>query len=408
MKLTQWLGFMIMVLVVVPGVLAAPSWGTLSDKPINEDAPAGTVVYSNLKNLCTDSLAPTNILTVSVTSSHTHYSLAMTGNDLTISGLEEDYNDIVGETVQLRCSSTDGTTTTTADTSFKLTITPINDAPVAVDDTTATVNEGSSVTIDVAFNDVEVDGDSKIITLYGVVASKGTATVSANKIVYTPNVDVTADTTDTFTYTVSDNNGGTDEGSVTVTIKPVTTPAVSAEQSRYNTYKNDFEDLDDDYVEFRRAYEKYEDRGDDERVDRYKEKLEDIQDDLNDLLDDVQDLQDDIEDRSPVDRSLLSDAQDLEDDVTDLQDKIDRLLKGDSRQSNAFYADDVAPAAPVSQPAQPEPAVVYSTLPPEALAQLNPPPQAIEQDYTPLVLLGAGIIIMIAVLMFLMVLLFRK
>ena len=69
--------------------------------------------------------------------------------------------------------------------------------------------------IDVLANDTDIDGDA--LSIQGVgLPSNGTASVSAGEITYTPDADYNG--TDSFSYTVSDGNGGTDTATVTVTV----------------------------------------------------------------------------------------------------------------------------------------------------------------------------------------------
>ncbi|HWM42288.1 MAG TPA: Ig-like domain-containing protein, partial [Burkholderiales bacterium] len=96
-----------------------------------------------------------------------------------------------------------------------VTVTPVNDAPVAVDDM-ATTDEDVAATIAVLANDQDVDGDGLIV---GSVTqgTNGTVTINADGTVrYTPNAGFFG--TDLFEYTVSDGQGGTDTGLVTVTV----------------------------------------------------------------------------------------------------------------------------------------------------------------------------------------------
>jgi len=90
-----------------------------------------------------------------------------------------------------------------------------NSAPIAEADTATTV-EGASVTIDVLANDGDPDGDS--LTVTGVDgAANGAASVNADgTVTYTPDSGFVGD--DGLTYTVSDGNGGTDTGSVAVSV----------------------------------------------------------------------------------------------------------------------------------------------------------------------------------------------
>ena len=95
-----------------------------------------------------------------------------------------------------------------------VTVTPVNDSPVAVDDV-ATTDEEVAVTIAVLANDQDVDGDSLIVD--GVTqGANGTVTFSAGAVIYTPHAGFSG--TDFFDYTVSDGQGGNDIGRVTVTV----------------------------------------------------------------------------------------------------------------------------------------------------------------------------------------------
>ncbi len=98
-----------------------------------------------------------------------------------------------------------------------VTVTELNDAPIANDDT-ATTPEETPVTIDLTDNDTDVDGtidDTSLVIVQpnnGLVVDNGDGTVS-----YTPDLDFVG--TDTFTYTVLDDDGEiSNEATVTVTV----------------------------------------------------------------------------------------------------------------------------------------------------------------------------------------------
>ena len=111
----------------------------------------------------------------------------------------------------------DGVLTDTATVS--ITVSNINDAPTAVDDS-YTVGENSSNNLfDVLANDVDLEGDSLTLVAVGGAAN-GTAVISDTTILYTPHQDFIG--TDSFTYTVTDGTI-TDTATVVVTIEPVST-----------------------------------------------------------------------------------------------------------------------------------------------------------------------------------------
>ncbi|WP_423229647.1 tandem-95 repeat protein, partial [Vibrio parahaemolyticus] len=98
-----------------------------------------------------------------------------------------------------------------------VTVTPVNDSPVAVDDTTS-IQEDTAVTIDVLTNDTDVDGDKLSIESASVPKEQGTVEVVNGKLVFTPAENFNGDAE--ITYTVTDGQL-TDEAKVTVTVNPV-------------------------------------------------------------------------------------------------------------------------------------------------------------------------------------------
>ncbi|TBT17387.1 tandem-95 repeat protein [Vibrio parahaemolyticus] len=98
-----------------------------------------------------------------------------------------------------------------------VTVTPVNDSPVAVDDTVST-QEDTVVTIDVLPNDSDVDGDKLSIQSASVPKEQGTVEVVDGKLVFTPAENFNGDAE--ITYTVTDGQL-TDEAKVTVTVNPV-------------------------------------------------------------------------------------------------------------------------------------------------------------------------------------------
>ncbi|TMO54832.1 hypothetical protein CWC18_20600 [Pseudoalteromonas aurantia] len=113
-----------------------------------------------------------------------------------------------------------------------VTIKPVNDAPVA-ENNTATVQEDGSFEINILGNDTDVDANDKLdvdsVTLVDV-AKYGTVSLSdSGTATYTPNENFSG--TDSFTYTVKDIAGAiSNKAEVLVTVEavndaPVATPA---------------------------------------------------------------------------------------------------------------------------------------------------------------------------------------
>jgi len=122
-------------------------------------------------------------------------------------------------------TATDGTVDSNP-ARITITVNSVNDAPVANDDHMAT-NEDTSVLIPVLDNDSDVDGDALSLGLLDITATVGLVTVNAdNTLTYDPNgqfehLNAGDTATDTFIYTASDGNGGSDTATVTVTIQGV-------------------------------------------------------------------------------------------------------------------------------------------------------------------------------------------
>ncbi|RJE73577.1 hypothetical protein BGP78_18330 [Pseudoalteromonas sp. MSK9-3] len=115
-----------------------------------------------------------------------------------------------------------------------VTIKPVNDAPMA-ENNTATVQEDGSFEINILGNDTDVDANDKLdadsVTLVDV-AEYGTVSISeAGTATYTPNENFSG--TDSFTYTVKDIAGAiSNKAEVLVTVEavndaPVATPSAT-------------------------------------------------------------------------------------------------------------------------------------------------------------------------------------
>ncbi|WP_299149975.1 tandem-95 repeat protein [uncultured Tateyamaria sp.] len=105
-------------------------------------------------------------------------------------------------------------------------VTPVNDAPDAVNDA-ATTDEDTPVTIDVLANDTDVDGDPLTITGASVPADQGTVDVVDNKLLFTPAENFNGDAT--ISYSIEDGNGGTDTAEAIVTVAPVNDDPVAVD-----------------------------------------------------------------------------------------------------------------------------------------------------------------------------------
>ena len=95
---------------------------------------------------------------------------------------------------------------------------PINDAPVAVNDTAIITAGTSNNFINVLGNDTDIDGDQLKVQSVGQLTGNGTITVASNGsgLNYTPGTGFTG--VDTVTYTITDNHGGTAQATLSLTV----------------------------------------------------------------------------------------------------------------------------------------------------------------------------------------------
>jgi lysophospholipase L1-like esterase len=114
-----------------------------------------------------------------------------------------------------------------------LTIAAVNDSPSAADDD-FTVAEDSTSSLSVLGNnghgaDVDVDGVAFAITAVGTPDNGGSVSINGaqNALIYAPAANFFG--AETFFYTVSDGDGGTDTAAVTVIVTPVNDPPVAAD-----------------------------------------------------------------------------------------------------------------------------------------------------------------------------------
>ena len=113
---------------------------------------------------------------------------------------------------------------------------PANRQPVANDDAVST-NSGTAISIpvsDLLDNDSDPDGDPLSIIQVGT-ASNGTVTLSddGTNVTYSPNDPFHG--TDSFTYSISDGNGGTATGTVTVGVNALPIAADDAVETTQGT-----------------------------------------------------------------------------------------------------------------------------------------------------------------------------
>jgi YD repeat-containing protein len=127
----------------------------------------------------------------------------------------------------------DGQSTSTGTVS--VTITAANQPPNAVNDTSTTAFN-TAKTFDPRTNDTDPDGNPLTITAKTNGAS-GTVTINSGaSLTYTPNVGFSG--LDSFTYTISDGQGGTDTATVSMTVSAATNQPPNAVNDSITTPQN--------------------------------------------------------------------------------------------------------------------------------------------------------------------------
>jgi VCBS repeat-containing protein len=145
--------------------------------------------------------------------------------------------------VTIQVTDTGGLTDT--DT-FRITVSPVNDPPIAGDNA-YTTDEDTPLTVSapgVLDNDTDVDGDALTVATVDTLVTIGLVTAwgSDGSFTYDPNgqfesLDDGETDADTFAYTASDGNGGIDTATVTIHIEGVNDAPV-ANDDDYSTAEN--------------------------------------------------------------------------------------------------------------------------------------------------------------------------
>lgn len=192
-------------------------------KSTNED----TAITFDPRLNDTDLETPNTSLTITAKTNGQHGSVAIVG-----AGTQLKYTPNANFNGQDTFTYTisDGTLTDTA--TVTMNVIAVNDAPNAVTDSLVTLYQ-TAKSITVTLNDTDVENDPLTITAK-TNGGKGIVTItdSINGVVkYTPNAGATGP--DSFTYTISDGNGGTDVGTVNVTIgdPPLNQPPIVQDET---------------------------------------------------------------------------------------------------------------------------------------------------------------------------------
>jgi uncharacterized repeat protein (TIGR01451 family) len=197
------------VIIAINGVNDVPTDISLDNSSVAENQPSGTVV-GDFSTTDPDTGDTFIYSLVSGEGDDDNASFTITGSQLqTVAS----FNYETKNSCSIRIRTTDSGILYYEE-AFIITVINANDPPVAVDDSDTTPAD-TPVTIDVLDNDSDVDGDT--LTIDSVTqGTNGSVTNNGNDVTYTP--DPYFDGTDSFTYTISDGNGGTDTATVIVTV----------------------------------------------------------------------------------------------------------------------------------------------------------------------------------------------
>ncbi len=181
-----------------PVCTSPQSGSTTEDMALN-----GSVVCADVDNAT---------LTYSKVSNPSHGTATVNSNGTFTYTPSANYNGSDSFTFKANDGSLDSNVAT-----FNIAIAPVNDNPVAVNDS-VTIAKNTSGVIFILANDSDIDGDTLTVISFTQPAH-GTISYSAkNKnFRYTPNRGFTG--SDTFTYTISDGHGGTATGTVFITVQ---------------------------------------------------------------------------------------------------------------------------------------------------------------------------------------------
>ncbi len=202
---------------------------------VDEAAPA-TIDNSRLQLTDPDA---SDILTLTVTIAPAHGSLSL-GSSFTQAEIDAsllDYTHDGSENLSDSFSFTaaDGNGGTLAETLFSITVTPVNDAPVAVEDaivvaegaTATTLADG--VTLTLLGNDTDAEGDPLTASLVATAANGSLSLASDGTFSYAH--DGSETTSDSFSYQVNDGGADSNTATVTIAITPVNDAPIADDDS---------------------------------------------------------------------------------------------------------------------------------------------------------------------------------
>lgn len=195
---------------------------------------------------------------------------------------------------------------------------------------------------------------------------------------------------------------------------------VVSEKADYKDLRSEFYDLEDDFFHYRSEYRAGLLEQDSDRQNLNAYRLQNLDDELDDLSDDVRDLKEEVEDCASKE-DLLDDLRDLKNDINDVRDEITEVLAEGKSMATAKaaineYGWKGTVPAPTPTAAAKQSDVVVSTLnvgpsqPTSAVTATVTVDQAASSwdESRQTVWLVAGVIVLLAVVIFLLGMLFRR
>ena len=197
-----------------PPVAANDTYSTNEDTPLTVAAPG---VLGNDTDMDGDPL------TAVLVAAPDHGTLSLNSNGSFTYSPAANYNGPDSFTYRANDGTANSNTATVS-----ITVNPVNDPPVAANDTYST-NEDTPLTVaapGVLGNDTDMDGNPLTAVLVAAV-SHGTLTLNANgSFTYSPAANYNGP--DSFTYRANDGTANSNTATVSITVNPVNDPPVAA------------------------------------------------------------------------------------------------------------------------------------------------------------------------------------
>jgi len=192
---------------------------SVNDAPVANDMTETTAEDTAKVITLTVSDSDGDTLTAEILSNPTHGEVSVSGLVVTYTP-DADYNGSDNFTFKVNDGMIDSNTATVS-----ITVTSVNDAPVANDMTETTAEDTAKV---ITLNVSDIDGD----TLTADILSNpthGEVSVSGLSVTYTPDADYNGP--DSFTYKVSDGELESDTATVNITVTPVNDAPVASDMT---------------------------------------------------------------------------------------------------------------------------------------------------------------------------------